>query len=244
MEGVVRNWTAAQGIDFPRALLLGATPAIATMQWPETTWLTGIDRSFPMAASVWPGDVPGRRAMVCGDWLNPPLPKRSCDIVIGDGSINCLPYPIGFRRLAFAAAEVLRPGGLLILRCYLQAEPRECPHEIHSQAMGDAIDSFHAFKLRLLMALQPAAGAGVAVNDVHGWVTANVDPASLPRRSGWTAAEVATIDYYKDSPTVYAFPTLHELRAELADKFRELSLLTPGHPMGPRCPILVFQSRP
>jgi hypothetical protein len=75
-------------------------------------------------------------------------------------------------------------------------------------------------------------------------VTANVDPGTLPRRAGWTAAEVATIDYYKDSSTVYAFPTLDELRAELADKFRELSLLTPGHPMGSRCPILVFQSKP
>ncbi|MEO8658779.1 MAG: methyltransferase domain-containing protein [Bryobacteraceae bacterium] len=243
MEGVVRDWTASQGIDSPRALLLGATPAIASMEWPETTWLTGIDRSFPMAASVWPGDVPGRRAMVCGDWLRLPLPDNSCDIVIGDGSVNCLPYPLGFRRLAEAAAEVLRPGGLLILRCYLQAEPRECPQGIHSQAINNAVDSFHAFKLRLLMALQPTAQEGVAVNDVHRWVTANVDPVSLPRRSGWTPAEVATIDYYKGSPTVYAFPTLAELRTELADKFRELSLLTPGHPMGPRCPILVFQPR-
>jgi hypothetical protein len=110
--------------------------------------------------------------------------------------------------------------------------------------MGDVIDSFHAFKLRLLMALQPAAREGVAVNDVHRWVTANVDAVSLPRRSGWTSAEIATIDYYKDSPTVYTVLTLAELRMEMADKFRELSLLTPGHPMGPHCPILVFQSRP
>jgi len=77
METIVREMTASRGITAPRALLLGATPAIANMHWPDETWLTALDKSLPMAKSVWPGNVPGRRAVVCGDWLSF-LFRRSC----------------------------------------------------------------------------------------------------------------------------------------------------------------------
>ena len=36
MEGVVRDWTMSRRIIAPRALLLGTTPAIATMRWPAS----------------------------------------------------------------------------------------------------------------------------------------------------------------------------------------------------------------
>ena len=243
MEGVVRDWTMSRRITSPQVLLLGATPEIATMRWPAMTSLMAVDKSFPMAKSVWPGDIPGRRAMVCADWLASPRKEASSDVVIGDGSINCLTYPAGFRALAETVSGVLRGHGLLLLRCYLQGVPRESAEQIHTQALNGAVGSFHAFKLRLLMALQQTARDGVAVNDVHQWVSRNVDLPALPRRTGWARSAVETIQYYRDSTTVYAFPTLDELRSELLPRFEEVSLLIPGHEMGPRCPILVFQVR-
>lgn len=242
MECVVRDWTISQGITSPLALLLGVTPAIANMHWPATTSLMAVDKSFPMAKTVWPGDVPGQRAMVCGDWLALPRRETSCDVVIGDGSINCLAYPDGFRALAEAGSRVLRRNGLMILRCYLQAALRESAEQVHEAALDGAVGSFQAFKLRLLMALQQTARDGIAVSDVYEWVCRNVDLPALARRMGWTKPAVETIEHYKGSGTVYSFPTLEELRAELLPRFEELSLLIPGHEMGPQCPIVVLKS--
>jgi len=240
-ESIVRQWTVSQRIIRPRALLLGATPAIATMQWPDGTWLTGLDRSFPMAKSVWPGDSPGERGMVCGDWLQPSLGNNSCDLVIGDGSLNCLTYPIASKALVRAVSGLLRRGGLLILRCYIQAEPRESPDDLQTEALRGAIASFHTFKLRLLMALQPTLEEGVAVRDAYRWIARNVDLPSLSKTAGWPRAEVETIEHYKDSDTIYAFPTLDQQRAALLPEFAEVSFLTTPHEMSSRCPILGFR---
>jgi hypothetical protein len=243
MEGVVRDWMMSRRITSPRALLLGATPEIANMRWPEGTSLTALDKSFPMAKIVWPGDISGQRAMVCADWLAPPRREASYDVVIGDGSINSLAYPAGFRALAETVSSLLHGPGLLVLRCYLQVTPRESAEQVHAQALDGSVGSFHAFKLRLLMALQRTARDGVAVNDVHQWVSRNVDLPALTLRTGWARSAVETIQYYKDSTTVYAFPTLDQLRSELLPLFEEVSLLIAGHEMGPRCPILVLKVR-
>jgi hypothetical protein len=243
MEGIVREWALSQGIRSPQALLLGVTPAIASMRWPPATSLMAIDKSFPMARIVWPGDIPGERTMVCGDWLALPRRETSCDLVVGDGSINCLSYPDGFCALAEAAAGVLRGNGLLVLRSYLQAASRESPEQVYQNALDGSIGSFQAFKLRLLMALQHTAQEGIAVNDAYQWVCRDVDLPALARRTGWTKPAVETIERYKGCTTVYSFPSLEELRSALLPRFEELSLLIPGHEMGPRCPICVFTVR-
>jgi SAM-dependent methyltransferase len=241
IEDVVREETASKGSAPVRALLLGATPDIARMNWPAHTSLIASDNSFPMAKGVWPGDIPGKRAVVCADWLSLPLRNASCDVVVGDGSINCLTYPDGFQALAESVTRVLRKPGLLVLRCYLQAEPRESAEQIHAGVLDGGGGSFHAFKLRLLMALQQSARAGVRVRDVYTWVKRNVDLSALSRRTGWTRTAVETIEYYQDAATVYAFPTLDELRSALSSRFCEVSTLVAGHEMGPRCPILVLR---
>jgi hypothetical protein len=242
MERIVGDWAMSRGIRSPQALLLGATPAVATMRWPVGTSLMAVDKSFPMARVVWPGDIPGERRIVCGDWLALPRRENSCDMVVGDGSINCLSYR-GFRALAETVAGALRGNGLLVLRSYLQASPCESAEQVYQNALDGAIGSFQAFKLRLLMALQRTVQDGIAVNDVYQWVSQNVDLPALARRTGWTKPAIDTIERYKGCTTVYSFPTLEELRSALLPSFEELSLLTPGHEMGPRCPIGVFSVR-
>ena len=41
---------------------------------------------------------PANEAAVCGNWLALPIREASSDLVIGDGSINCLTYPAGVSR--------------------------------------------------------------------------------------------------------------------------------------------------
>lgn len=243
MEQVVRDWAVQHRPERLQALLLGATPEVASMRWPEGTFVMGMDISLPMAKMVWPGDVPGSRGIVCGNWLDTPRRDQSCDAVIGDGSVNCLKYPEGFEALARTVARVLRPNGLLVLRCYLQSPVRETAEAVYGAALSGSISSFHAFKLRLLMALQTNLHKGVAVDDVYrSWVKRKIRLQALPKGPGWELPAIKTIDFYKDSTTVYAFPTIAELRRALLPCLEEVTQLTPTHDMADRCPLLVFRA--
>ena len=42
-----------------RALLLGVTPGLATLDWPDSTKLLAADYSLATIEGVWPRDVPG-----------------------------------------------------------------------------------------------------------------------------------------------------------------------------------------
>ena len=104
MEETVATWAARHSQVELRALLLGVTPEIADMRWPAASSLTAVDGSAAMARAVWPGNIPRKRRVVCGNWLALPLRESCCSVVIGDGSMNCLPYPDGYRQLAAKSA--------------------------------------------------------------------------------------------------------------------------------------------
>lgn len=244
MERTTKEWAVAHPGETVRALLLGVTPEIAAMNWPEKSSLLAVDRSYSMARSVWPGNIAGLRSVVCGNWLALPRRASSCDVVIGDGSINSLEYPNGFQALAEAVAGVLRKDGNLILRCYLQCERPENRQTVFEDARRGSIGSFHAFKMRLLMAMQESAESGVVVKDVHqAWMEENLDPRSLPTGEGWNSAAVKTIEFYRESNTAYSFPTLQQLRPALLAWFDEISVLWPRYELGERCPTLVLRPR-
>jgi SAM-dependent methyltransferase len=240
-ESTAHEWSMARGNDSVRALLLGVTPDVARMGWPAGTSLLAVDNSFAMAQFVWPGNVLGQRDVICADWLSLPCRDDSHDLVIGDGSINCLSYPIGFANFIDNLSRTIRPGGLLMLRVYLQTEPPEDPTDVLAEALTGSAGSFHAFKLRLLMALQRGVRHGIPVVEAyHWWTQRNVARKSLPHRKGWEDRDIETIEFYRDSDTVYSFPTLAELRSQLQGKFEEASIFSPAGEMGHRCRVLVL----
>jgi SAM-dependent methyltransferase len=243
MGRTVRDRTAAAGAAPLRALLLGSTPGLAAMDWPSNTHLAAIDRSFPMARGVWPGNIPGRRDIVCADWLAAPFRDASFHVAAGDGSVNCLSYPGGIYALSEELARLLCPHGLLMLRTYLQVEPRESPDELLGQALRGALPGFDEFKLRLMMALQRDPADGLAVENVYQWVSRRIDPVELARRTGWALAAIETMQLYKDSATVYAFPTREQLLSVLLPHFEVFSSMEPSHPMGQRCLVLSLRGR-
>src|SRR6185295_7215272 len=142
--------------DCLQALLLGVTPAIVQMQWPERTSLLALDNSTAMAQALWSRDVPRNRWVACGNWLAMPRRDRSCDVVIGDGSVNCVRYD-DFRGVASEVRRLLRDDGVFVLRCYVQPAVQERPEDVFADMFCAAIPSFHHFKFRLLMAMQQSA---------------------------------------------------------------------------------------
>lgn len=244
MEEAAANWSAAHPGESLRALLLGVTPEIAKMCWPQASSLMAVDSSMAMAHAVWPGNVPARRWAVCGNWLALPRRESSCEIVVGDGSINCLQYPDGFRALAENIRCVLRDDGILVLRCYVQPASKELPEQVFSDMLCANIPSFHQFKFRLLMAMQPSTEQGIAVNEVYErWANSNIDQERLMAETGWEKRAIQTIEFYRAKETVHTFPTLTELRTVLLEFFDETSFSIPAYPLGERCPSLVLRKR-
>jgi hypothetical protein len=241
-EETAAAWKASHPDQRLRALLLGVTPDIGNMRWPEASSLLAVDASMGMARAVWPGNIPQKRWAVCGDWLALPVRDSSCDVVMGDGSGTCVRYPDGFRALAASISRVLSAEGLLMLRCFVQPDARECPEDVFRDLFRTAIPSFHHFKFRLLMALQPCSQQGIAVNDLYRfWRDRKVDRDVLASRQGWEKQAIETIELHNGPNTVHTFPTLNEVRSVLQDFFEEVSISIPAYELGERCPTLTLR---
>src|ERR1700729_3584228 len=81
LERTISEWVAAHPGEALQALVLGVTPALVRIAWPQRSFLAAVDRSESMIASVWPGNVPSVRGAIRADWLALPLRDRSLDLV-------------------------------------------------------------------------------------------------------------------------------------------------------------------
>lgn len=224
------------------ALLLGVTPELVSMAWPQRCTLVAADNCLPMIQAVWPG-AGSQRWAICADWQELPLCPFSIDIVLGDGSANCVRYPDGLGRLASALRDLIAREGRLILRCYAQTESPETPEQVFADMDNPAMPSFHHFKFRLLMAMQADAERGIRVRDVYRAWRAHSNGACRRSGPGWRAEDLATIEFYKDADTIHTFPTLPQFRAVMAEYFDEIAIHTPRYVFGERCPTMVLTPR-
>lgn len=244
MESVV----AAAGARHPgrqlRALMLGVTPPVAEMKWPRGAIIRAVDSSLPMIQNVWPGNLPRRRSAVCADWRALPLRKSCLDIVIGDGSLACIPYPHGLRSVVAEARRVLRDDGLLVVRAYVQPAQRERPEDVVADLVRGDIPSFNWFKFRIFMALQESTELGIGLDATYRfWESQQIDQAALIAKTGWDPGAVRMIDLYRGKDTVHAFPTIAELRSVLSEFFDETAMSAPPQTVKECCPIIVAAPR-
>lgn len=219
-------------------LLLGVTPELAVLG----KELTAVDKTPGMIANLWPGDGEHRRA-VEGDWLALPFAKERFSAVIGDGSANALTYPENVRALFGEAARVLAPDGVLALRVFARTEYPEAIGELREHVMRRGIASFHAFKWRLAMAVVARGSnpniAASAIRDNFNQLF--YDRGALAEATGWTMADIETIDAYKDSREVYSFPTIGQFRSAIPDTFRNIRVADSGtYELSDRCPLLIM----
>ena len=228
-----------------QVLMCGVTPELADLAWPEASQLVAVDQSESMIEKVWPGDIAGRRRAMLGQWHALPVPDQSQDVILGDGLFVVLDHPQGQRDLVASVRRALRPGGLFIMRCFVLPEERETSAAVFQDLQAGRIGSFHVFKFRLAMALQPAGGRAVNLDEVWKvWDQAGVERAQLMARTGWSGGAIDTIGLYKGNDACLSFLTLAETRALLAEKLQIVAVHTPGYEMGERCPTLVCRRGP
>ncbi len=124
-EDAVQEWIHHYGA--PRVLLLGVTPEIYRLPWPEGTDFLAVDHSQAMIDAVWPGP---KEAAQCADWLSLKLPDNSRDIVLCDGGLPLLAYPREQQQLVRILRDVLSDQGLCILRLFVPPSQQESPDAV------------------------------------------------------------------------------------------------------------------
>ena len=219
-----------------RMLLLGVTPQLADIA-PD---LVAVDRNAPMIANIWPGDTERRKA-VLGEWRNLDFPDASFANCVGDLSLVSQPYPHEAQACVREIARVLAPGGRFACRVILPPERAENEAELREAALAGRIGNFHAFKLRLgtvLAARQPQPHINVEAL-LNAFNAMFPDREELVRLSGWDRDQVDTVDYYRGSKVVHAFPSREQLLSLLSPAFARIEFMpTSGYELSERCHVL------
>lgn len=218
-------------------LLLGVTPELARIHTP----LVAVDRNPEMIEALWSGDDAQRRALR-GDWteLDSSIGPVAC--AVGDGSLNVMAFPHPQVRVLERLRALIPEHGGVILRVFAR-NPTETSESV-SEVLGrpEISGSFHGFKWRLAMAMCNERGATLEVAELWERFTLGFpNRAALAARTGWSMAEIETVDVYAGSPEAYAFPTRDEF-LELARGcgFRPRIREVGGYELAERCPLLVL----
>jgi SAM-dependent methyltransferase len=227
------------------ALLLGVTPPIAAMHWPNGTRLVAVDWSEVMFRHVWPKrGLPQGAAAVRGDWRELPLATGSMDFAISDGCYPALGSLQDAAHLNRELHRVLRPHGLFCLRCYCRPEkPRAVTHLFEDLVSG-RMRNPGLFRWLLAVAVHGESQEGVSLHDVWKvWNERRPDPGALRDHCGWTDKALADMDFWGTADARFSFPTYDEL-ARLAEPFFEIVTRDlPGYEMGERFPRLILRAR-
>ncbi len=221
-----------------RVLLLGVTPELAHIGED----LCALDRSAAMITHIWPGDTAWRRARK-GDWLALPFGAEAFTAIIGDGSLSALSWPHDYRVFFAQAARVLEKAGVVAIRLFATPDETETTDMLKRNAQAGHCKSFHAFKWQLAMAMvAEARDPNIAVAVIcNGFNAMFPDRGELAAVTGWSRQDIDTIDVYANSPDVYSFPTLRELRSTIPDTFENVRAVACGaYPLAERCPLLAM----
>ena len=237
----VNGWVIAHPAAPPRCLVLGVTPEFATMDWPEKTRLTAVDRNPAMIEKVWPGYPRPGEGAVCGDWFNLPLLDASVDIVLADGCFTLI-NSLQSGELMHSVKRVLCNEGIMVFRCFARPQVKERPEAVMQDLLAGRIGSFHAFRWRLNMSLYDEDKKGVHLGGIWDyWHKTGLDNEGLAERMSWPPESIALIDFYRGMDTFYFYPTFDELRAIFDPHFSEVACYIPTYELGERCPIFVLR---
>lgn len=236
-------WCAGAGPVSPRGLILGVTPELYRLSWPPGSQLKAADRTPEMIEYVWPGPASD---VLRTDWRQLNGPPRSFDIVLCDGGLHLLDYPDGQADLCRRLARLVAPDGLVALRLFVPPSEPETPEQVLAALLAGAIPDLNCLKLRLGMALQASPRAGAALKQVWRTLRGEApDWSGLAAQLGWSTAQLAVIDAYRDASACYHFVSVAEVQRQFCEDtggaFELLRLDTPSYAMGSQCPTLVFR---
>lgn len=237
---IIHPWIHGHGA--PRVLLLGVTPELYHLPWPEGTDFKAVDRSQAMIDAVWPGP---KSCAECADWLSLNPADSARDIILCDGGLHFIDYPEGQHRLVRALYEILSQDGLCIFRLYALPSRRESAGGVIQDLLDGKIGTPEALKIRLSMALCSHPEEGVEADQVYrALLKAVPDLAEFASKIGWSVEQMQAIQDYKDSKCKFYWLGVDRTIALFCDDpggFRVHRIMTPSYELGSRCPTIAFQ---
>jgi SAM-dependent methyltransferase len=238
---VVDRVVSLIGPGATRCLLLGSTVEYAVLG----SRIISMDASLPMVAALWKRGDPTRLGMQA-DWTRMPVKTHSFSHVLGDGSLNAVPWS-ALPAMLHEVRRVLQPQGTLIARVFCRPAAVEGAENIRRDVIDHKVGSFHALKWRVAMSMLAGdAASDIAVKDIRrALMAAYPNRGELCRIAGWARAEVDTLDVYENSDAIYNFPTEAMMVALLRRWFAEVELVRCGnYPLAERCPIVIARRAP
>lgn len=240
---VIGRWQPATDAA-ARALILGVTPELYHLPWPERTQILAIDQSAAMIRDVWPGP---ESDATHANWLDMPFAAQSMDFIFCDGGLHLQGYREQQFTLAARINQVLAPNGLCSFRLFVPPAKPQTPEAVLADLRAGRIENMNCLKLKLGMAIQPDAVTGVRLGDIwHRLHRHFPDPAEIFGQPGWTEANFNTVAAYKDSDTRYHFADAQQVIALFEEasqgRLQWVSTVSPEYTMGDQCPIVTFRA--
>lgn len=223
-----------------RTLLLGVTPELADI----ASDLVAVDRNFSMVTNIWPGNTAYRCAIV-GDWRNANFVSGAFSLCIGDGSLCGLTYPNDIVVVFNELKRILEGNGRIVCRLYLSPDEAETIPTLYEEVLSGKIGNFHAFKMRLAMALaaQQSAPRICVESILEGFNSLFRNRTELSHATGWSRQQIDTIDFYRGSAVFFNLPTKDQLLSVISKICPSVRLVPSGnYEMSDRCPLLVAET--
>lgn len=219
--------------------VLGVTPEIVQLFWPQQVVVRAFDHSAAMIATIWQPHPHVASSVTLARWQKLPVPTRSIRAAVGDASFNALPSLSDYPEVFSELARILEPEGIVCMRMFLRPDQPESPKAIADDAYGGRIQSFHVLKWRIAMTLAQAPTYSVAVEDIlAAFESMFPDRRELAKNAKWSLDVINTIDAYSGASTRLNFPTLQALVDTCAPSFHITDKMVPDYELGACCPTL------
>jgi SAM-dependent methyltransferase len=236
----INSWESNNGA--PRALILGVTPELYNLPWPNGTDILAVDHNPAMIENVWPGP---QSAVICDEWLDIPLERGSRDIALCDGGISVLAYPHEQQQFVRELHRIIAPDGLCILRLFVTPEKLEEPDTVLQDLLAGKIPDVNHLKLRIWTTLYNDTTKDAQLKLVWNAINSVApDLKSLAERLGWPADTLLLINAYRNNPTRISFPGVDDvshLFCKDPGGFKLESVHVPTYELGEYCPTVVFR---
>lgn len=240
MTDAINSW--ANGNGAPRALILGVTPELYHLPWPNGTDILAVDHNKAMIDNVWPGP---RSTVICDEWLDMPLERSSRDIALCDGGISVLAYPHEHQQFVKELCRIIASDGLCILRLFVPPKEREEPDKVLQDLLGAKIPDLNHFKLRIWTAMYQDTTKYIQLKYVWDAINSVApDLNSLAAQLGWPLDTLFIINAYRNNPTRLFFPSIDEVRHLFCQNpggFELEAVRVPTYDLGECCPTMVLR---
>lgn len=197
-ERDVATYRAALDGRDGHVLLLGVTPQLAGLG----AQLTALDASAAMIAQVWPGDAPGRQALL-GNWLHDLPADRHFTATITDGGAIYLRWPDEYVLLFDRLKAVCTPGFRLVMRGHYSENVQQeaCFDRLAADIASGAASDPEAIKHRVGHALVARSG------DPNFRISTMVEIALDMLRDRPALRDRMISGPHRQLATTYSFPT-------------------------------------